>query len=121
VVFPGTSHNLSRALNCNCKTLTQIPPTARFLCYTQVQKDVLESSRLEKLTQSHNELSAFGVEDLYTKEYFPGPSSADEKKDSGCCGQGSCSDSKPGEEGSAKVNGDPRGGISGGCCKNQVS
>jgi hypothetical protein len=121
VVFPGTSHNLLRAHTAIDDIDTDLFNSTLLVYYTQVQKDVLESSLLAKLTQLHNELSAFGVEDLYTKEYFPGPSSADEKKDSGCCGQGSCSDSKPGEEGSAKVNGDPRGGISGGCCKNQVS
>jgi hypothetical protein len=121
VVFPGTSHNLLRAHTAIDDIDTDLFNSTLLVYYTQVQKDVLESSLLEKLTQLHNELSAFGVEDLYTKEYFRGPSSAEEKRDSGCCGQGNCSDSKPGDEGSGEVSGDPSGGASGGCCKNQVS
>ncbi|KAI9283114.1 hypothetical protein BC943DRAFT_328308 [Umbelopsis sp. AD052] len=80
--------------------------------YTQVQKDVLDASLLEQLTQLYNELSAIGVEDLYTKDYFREPSSEEEKKDAQCCGQGSCASSEP-------VKDDDQ--ISTGCCKSQDS
>ena len=85
--------------------------------YTQVQKDVLDAVLLEKLTQLHNELAAFGVEDLYTKEYFRGPSTADEKKSDQCCGKGSCSDAQTSDETVPQ----PSSQASGSCCKDQGS
>lgn len=97
--------------------------------YTQVQKDLLDTTLLDQLTQLYNELSAIGVEDLYTKDYFREPVNEEEKKNDQCCGQGSCSSSEPakgdqccGGQGSCSSSESAKDGqTSAGCCKSQDS
>ena len=96
--------------------------------YTQVQKDVLDSTLLDQLTQLYNELSAIGVEDLYTKDYFREPVNEEEKKDDQCCGQGSCSSSEPAKDDQCCGQGSCSSSepakedqTSAGCCKSQDS
>lgn len=63
--------------------------------YTQLQKDVLDPTLMEKLTQLNKELTAVGIEDLFTKEYFRDSEQAGEaNSNEPCCGQGSCGDKK---------------------------
>jgi hypothetical protein len=61
--------------------------------YTQLQKDALDAALLEKLTQLNKELTAVGIEDLFTKEYFRKSEQGSEaKRNDQCCGQGSCAE-----------------------------
>lgn len=93
-----------------------------------MQKDVLDSTLLDQLTQLYNELSAIGVEDLYTKDYFREPVNEEEKKDDQCCGQGSCSSSEPAKDDQCCGQGSCSSSepakddqTSAGCCKSQDS
>ncbi|KAJ2956219.1 hypothetical protein NQZ79_g7902 [Umbelopsis isabellina] len=76
--------------------------------YTQLQKDVIDPALMEKLTHLNKELTAVGIEDLFTKEYFRDSEQGVEAKSSDpCCGQGSC--------------GETRAEAKSGCCQTSAS